>query len=317
MKYSIIVPIYNGEQWLKRCVDSVLRQEIPDWELLLIDDGSTDNSLSIAKQYAATDSRIHALHQENSGQFFARETGIRHAAGEWLLFLDCDDFWEPSLLKCLDDCMKQHSSDCIFFAANKIDEQGNLLRKVGQWSSAEQWILKEELCRQLLTCHEFNALWTKAFRRELFDGDETDYSALHGVKCGEDKVRLFHPLSRAERIFCLPEALYNYVEHPDSVSAPSAEKLQALLAEEMFRFCYTYAQKWDMDTPIIRKEMCAYYLRHFLSVYYNLRRKHGRKTVRRHPWKTLINPQAKKRIFKCGLSLREKIKLFLALYFNI
>ena len=98
-KISIIVPIYNAEQWLERCVDSIVAQTYTDWELLLIDDGSTDRSGDICDRYAASDPRIQAFHKPNGGVSSARNLGLDHAQGEWITFVDSDDYVFPCWLE--------------------------------------------------------------------------------------------------------------------------------------------------------------------------------------------------------------------------
>ena len=313
MKFSIIVPIFNGSSTLKRCVDSVLAQKYDDWELLLIDDGSTDESAVLAEEFSVKDERISVIHQKNQGPFFAREAGLRAAVGEWVLFLDCDDYWKECCLQSIETAIAEQSPDCIFFLANKVDEEGNLLRKVGKWAEKQQWLDKERVYSLLLTSHEYNSLWTKAFRRELFDGDSTDYSTLLGSCCGEDKVRCLYPIHRAEHIFYMPKALCNYVLHPGSISAPSPEKVRIQMAEAMFRFCREYAKKWSLDSAM-QSEMQAYYLRNFMSVYYNLRKNFGRSVLKSYPWRSMLCVDYKQNCWGSKLTLREKIKLFAALY---
>ena len=102
-KISVIVPVYNAEQWLERCVDSIVAQTYTDWELLLIDDGSTDRSGDICDRYAASDPRIQALHKPNGGVSSARNLGLDHAQGEWITFVDSDDYIEVRFLESMTD----------------------------------------------------------------------------------------------------------------------------------------------------------------------------------------------------------------------
>ena len=96
---SIIVPVYNAEKFLRRCIDSILAQTYTDFELLLIDDGSKDSSGSICDKYAAKDERIRVFHKENGGVSSARNLGLDHAQGEWVTFVDADDYIEENFLK--------------------------------------------------------------------------------------------------------------------------------------------------------------------------------------------------------------------------
>lgn len=107
--FSIIVPVYNTEQNIHQCIDSVLHQEFKDFELLLVNDGSKDKSLTICKEYAKKHSCIQVIDQENGGPSKARNTGLEHAQGKYILFLDSDDWLEPETLQILH---AQSSDEC-------------------------------------------------------------------------------------------------------------------------------------------------------------------------------------------------------------
>ena len=94
---SIIIPVFNGENYLRQCIDSVISQTYKEWELILIDDGSTDQSPDICNAYATEDKRIKVIHQRNSGQATARNNGLALAKGEYISFIDCDDWLEPKM----------------------------------------------------------------------------------------------------------------------------------------------------------------------------------------------------------------------------
>ena len=100
-RFSVITPVYNREQVISQVIDSVLAQTSSDWEMILVDDGSTDNTAAVRKQYAARDSRIHYIHQPNHGVSSARNTGIRNACGEYIVFLDSDNFLKENMISVL------------------------------------------------------------------------------------------------------------------------------------------------------------------------------------------------------------------------
>ena len=100
-KISVIVPVYNTEKYLRRCIDSVLAQTYQDFELLLIDDGSKDSSGAICDEYAAKDARVRVFHKENGGVSSARNLGLDNARGEWVTFVDSDDYIEKKLSQVL------------------------------------------------------------------------------------------------------------------------------------------------------------------------------------------------------------------------
>lgn len=114
---SVVIPVYNVERYLCECVDSVLNQSMQDFEIILVDDGATDSSGAICDRYGAQDPRIRVIHRENGGLSEARNTGLDAAAGEYVYFLDSDDYIEPCTLEHLLDLAGQEQADVVFFDA--------------------------------------------------------------------------------------------------------------------------------------------------------------------------------------------------------
>ena len=109
---SIIIPVYNAGRYLEEAVHSVLNQTFTDWELILVDDGSTDSSPGICDAFSETDSRIHVIHQENRGCNAAVHTGVMHVSSEWTMFLDSDDIYKPEMIRTLYDAAVTTGADC-------------------------------------------------------------------------------------------------------------------------------------------------------------------------------------------------------------
>ena len=134
-KISVIIPVYNAEKYLYRCIDSVLAQTYQDFELLLIDDGSKDSSGAICDEYAAKDARVRVFHKENGGVSSARNVGLDHARGEWITFVDADDWISMDWLK----EMMTHSDSDLVIADFVVEGEGqwNEILPVGQWQGKE------------------------------------------------------------------------------------------------------------------------------------------------------------------------------------
>lgn len=147
MKISIIVPIYNAEQYLKKCISSVMSQTYSNWELILINDGSTDRSSNIINMVAETDDRIIAIHQENMGPGKTRNRGIERATGEYIVFLDSDDFLDKDYLALLVE--KAERNDIVFIDVNQITTEGRILAKE-KMSKYKKWS-KERILRSQMT----------------------------------------------------------------------------------------------------------------------------------------------------------------------
>ena len=164
-KSSVIVPVYNVKDFLEKCVDSVLRQTERDFELLLIDDGSTDGSGALCDELAGRDNRIRVIHQENKGLGGARNTGIEAASGDWLLFLDSDDWIEPETLEKALTAGEQQNADMVLFGFRSVDMQG---KELGIFLDAlpKNEPLSPKTHKDLLLCYP--CAWNKLYKKRLF-----------------------------------------------------------------------------------------------------------------------------------------------------
>ena len=113
-KVSIIVPVYNIENYIRVCVESILAQTYESFELILVDDGSKDNSGILCDEYAAIDSRVKVIHKENGGVSSARNTGLQQAKGKWIMYVDGDDWIEPDMIESLIETAKATEADLVF-----------------------------------------------------------------------------------------------------------------------------------------------------------------------------------------------------------
>lgn len=123
MKISAIVPVYNTEKLVGRCIESVLAQSFPDWELILVDDGSRDGSLNVLREYEKKDTRLKVIHQENAGPGIARNRGIKEATGDYIVFIDSDDVIKPEYFEKL----SKETADVVFIDINQVDEDFSVL----------------------------------------------------------------------------------------------------------------------------------------------------------------------------------------------
>ena len=158
-KISIIVPIYNVEKFLPRCLDSLLAQTFPDFELLLIDDGSKDRSGDICDKYALKDQRIRVFHKENGGVASARQLGVDEARGEYSIHADGDDWVEPDMLQCFYDKAKETNAD-IVIADYYLQINNQQIYKLQKMKSNNPI----EVLKDILEDRVFGALWHKLIK---------------------------------------------------------------------------------------------------------------------------------------------------------
>ncbi len=318
-RFSIIVPVYNTAQYLADCIGSVIEQTFEDWELILVDDGSTDDSGSMLDEYAANDSRIRVVHQDNLGQFFARRAGITTAQGEYILFLDSDDALVNICIEKVYSEIATTGADILLFAGKVSAYDNKPERVIAHFFNEKSDIDSEWIKEKLLSCNELNSLCMKAFKRELFLGDTSDYTAFFGHCCAEDKAQLFYPVTKATHYRCIPDALYLYRYRFDSaMHSFSLHNVKRMMAEEMFALLYDYMVKWGMGTKEHIESYWVYYLKNFLTVYYNVRKRcieNGNyREFRSFKWNEI--PDKRSLLYENSnlLSKREKFKLVATLF---
>ena len=168
--FSVIIPVYNTEKELPRCVDSVLEQDFGDFELILVDDGSKDSSGAICDAYAEKDARVVSIHQQNAGCSEARNTGIRASKGSYLLFLDSDDLWDDShALGDIQKIIHRDNPEVVCFGVSIFDEDGKLekhrLPKLPDAIGSQKRDVVEHLVK---TNQYFSTSYVKALKREFF-----------------------------------------------------------------------------------------------------------------------------------------------------
>lgn len=317
MRFSVIVPVYNAADFIGSCVMSVMNQTFSDWELIIVDDGSTDESGILVDRFAAKDGRIRVFHQENRGQFFARRCGIANSKGDYLVFLDSDDELTHNCLKTINAAACESNADIILYVGRIVRDDLETDRYIGNVGTEKCRIPIDTLKRSLISSNDLNSLWSKAFRRNLFDGDDTDYSAFRGIRYGEDKVQIFYPVTNAASIYYIPDYLYKYNYRAESVAHSfDIKSASARLENEMFSLMYEYMEKWNMTDCACKRTVAVYYLRTFLSAYYGLRKTmvaHGKlKQFRAYNWIEYVNKSAFRYCVSRELSIKEKLELLVA-----
>lgn len=201
VRFSVIIPVYNVEAYLPQCIDSLLFQSFSDYEILVIDDVSKDSSLQIARTYASAHPKKVRLieHTANKGLGGARNTGIAAANGEYLLFLDSDDYLLPQTLEKIDNIIRENGADIVEYCFRLVDEQGRYLSR----THCKQ--TDAPLTRSVSACN-------KAIRACLFEGVRFPEKRYYEDYCTIPKV-----LMAAERVCTLDEDLYCYRQRTGSI----------------------------------------------------------------------------------------------------
>ena len=203
MFFSFIIPVYNAERTLDRCLSSLLAQQFNDFEVLLIDDGSKDKSYAICERYANQDARFKRIHQENKGPSAARNEGLRRAEGEYLCFVDSDDYVVSDYLCRLYEAINKTQAAALFFGYHKVDQEGRILGSYLPPAEASGTAMLAALSEQDM----FGYTWIKCLSREcvgacLFPEDMSLF---------EDEVFACEVLKGTDQVVVLQEPLYCYV----------------------------------------------------------------------------------------------------------
>lgn len=222
---SIIIPIYKAEAYLRKCLDSILNQTLSDFELILVDDGSPDNSGNICDEYAQKDLRIKVIHQQNGGVSVARQAGLDAANGEYTIHIDPDDWVDSTMLEELVDKARKEAADMVICDYWTEDSNGRhyVSQDPGKNLSAEI-ILRRILQQQL-----HGSCCNKLIKRTCYNGIGF-YPA--EITCFEDELFNIKVLNRNIIVSYLPSAYYHYrINHADSLcNAISIKTLQSRIA---------------------------------------------------------------------------------------
>ncbi len=241
--YSVVIPVYEAEASIRRCVDSWLAQTEKNLEIILVDDGSEDKSGKICDEYAKKDQRVHVLHQKNAGVSAARNTGIEAAKGEYLLFTDSDDYVEIDYLKKMAQFRQESGADLVLCGFHHYYDGADIL-KLPQVSGA---FGLSDHAEQFLALYEqgfLNMPWNKLYKRKL--AGRFDIS----LSLGEDLLFNLEYLKRCREIAVLAEPLCYYIQEEQKTTLSSRKRQDRLelarkICEETERFYGRICQEKD------------------------------------------------------------------------
>lgn len=234
---SVIVPVYNVEAYLPRCVDSILAQTYKNLEIILVDDGTKDASDKICDEYAARDPRVKVIHKENGGLSSARNAGIDIAKGEYFGFVDSDDWIEPEMYEQMLTLACKHEVKLV--CAGRYDTDGGQARTVGLCPPKEEVISGMELLGRVFIWDNIDsAAWDKLYHRSLFE--KIRYP--HG-KINEDVAIFYKIAEQVERTAMCDRPFYNYFHRPGSITTSN-------VSEKTFHF----SQHTAVIYPYIREK---------------------------------------------------------------
>jgi len=227
MKVSIIVPIFNGELYLKDCINSIINQTYSEWELILVDDGSTDNTLIICEKFAVIDKRIKVIHKENGGVSSARNKGLDIATGDWVMFPDADDWIEPKTIEVAITYLVKYDLDIISWNHYYSYEDKEIKRhaitpaELIREGDDLKWFLIDTMFplydKWVNNIHvsALRGVWSKMFKASLISTNKLRFN--ESIIIAEDSLFCFDFIVKSKRMMVLNEYLTHYRVHSGSV----------------------------------------------------------------------------------------------------
>jgi glycosyltransferase involved in cell wall biosynthesis len=235
---SIIVPVYNVERYLSCCIDSILNQTYRCFELVLIDDGSRDSSGDICDDYAKKDERIRVIHQVNKGLAAVRNLGISEARGDYIQFIDSDDWVSPELVENSLSYMKKYDADIVCFRV--VSVFSNSLRRTKKVDYEKKVLSNKEALSvifypqyvDVVTCNKF-------FKKSVLD----DITYPNG-KLYEDMYTTYKIIAKAQRILCISDEYYYYRKNTNSIGFRSVSE-ESYEVKKAVGDCYTFCTNFE------------------------------------------------------------------------
>lgn len=296
---SIIVPVFNSEQYLSKTIDSLLKQNYHNIEILLIDDGSTDNSLKICNKFALKDKRIVVIHSENKGVSNARNLGLIKANGEFIAFVDSDDYIEPNMIDTLYNLHLKTKSDITMCSISREDQNDIPFEKI---IFPNKTYKKEEAIAELINDNIRDYLWNKLYKSKLFEDIKFPIGKIY-----EDVLTLYKLFLKANHVSSTDLILYHYIDRNNSiVNSNNGKKAKSLY--------YAYKKKLtDLElkypefTDICRYQRIVHEINYFMEK--SLEEKQNFKNLKNNIIKLKTTILLNKNYIG-----KEKLKLFLMVY---
>lgn len=246
-KISIIMPVHNSAEYLQKSLESITKQSYADWELLLIDDGSTDGSSILCSEFAKLDTRIQAVHIAHSGPSAARNRGIELSSGDYCMFIDSDDYLEKDALSLLSQSLKRSAAELTIFPyySDKV---------IGDHSRIELPALYEEL--RLKTNQEFKEqysfflkrglvkpVWNKLYKKDLIDQYEARFPSEMNVS--EDYVFNIQLYRHVRDVTIIEQPLYHYVSRKNGSLTSSFNENRFNECKQLYLYCLEHLSTWN------------------------------------------------------------------------
>lgn len=299
-KISVIIPVYNVDMYIEKCLDSIINQTYKNLEIILIDDGSTDGSGKKCDSYACKDNRIKVIHQKNCGLSAARNRGLDVATGEYIVFADSDDWIEPNMYSCLIQQLIENNADIVYcgfyvekgtsevhtlptcFVERQKDFQGKVIRS--------DWL--------------YSVVWNKMFKKSIIE--KTRFNTM--LDYSEDAFFLYEISKNTNSVYFFNKPLYHYNKmNSTSVTATRDFSKSLLYVREFF------AKDVRCDAELHRIAIASLVQSFTMLINWAIKTKNIKKCIE---WTNRLKPYKKDIFNNDNISSRKKVLLFLLFYFR-
>ena len=298
---SIIIPIFNTEKYLSKTINSILSQSYKNIEVILVDDGSDDNSLSICKEYAKKDNRIVVIHNENSGVSKTRNIGLEQAKGDFISFVDSDDYIEKNMIEELYNLHLKTNSDITMCSIIRENQNGKEFEKI---IYPNKTISQKKIIENTINDNIRDYLWNKLYKKDLFDEIEFPKGKIY-----EDVLTLYRLYSKANHLTSTDDVLYHYVNRENSIVNSSSGRKAQSLYDAYTKKLIDIESFYPEFASLCRYQRIIHEINYFIELskeekidYTNLKEK--------------INNLKNDCIFNHKYTVKQKIKYILMVYFT-
>lgn len=292
MKFSVLIPVYNIEKYLDECIQSVLNQTYQNFEIVLVNDGSTDSSGKICDRYQTKyPDKIKIIHQLNQGQLASRCSAIKESIGEYCIFADADDLLVETALETINYRLIQYNyPDMIVYSFYYESEDGSI-RKADKFF--EEGILPiEEFYKHFYTGIGLNNLWTKAVKRNIALCNGYDFSSYYDLRCSEDKLHSIIMVDQCKSVAYIYEPLYRYRLFSGSVTRNyTVESIEKFNSVGIYGIEKEYLKKWNLPLPEYQQRLDSSCIRtafYIFDLFYMNVNKEERRAVIGYPWRSFL-----------------------------
>ena len=236
---SVIVPVYKVVPYLRQCIESIISQTYRDLEILLIDDGSPDECGEICEEYKEKDHRVRVFHTENHGLSAARNLGLQYAKGEYIGFIDSDDWIEPEMYEVLLRRLHESEYDIVVCGYEVISD-----KKIKEWKQVEAVCDHNDALTSLIKEKINNAVWNKLYSKELLQKSEIDDALFPEGENYEDIAVMHRIVDNAKSVAIMPEMLYHYRIRLGSITKTNTAKNLIDYADARFSRYYYFRNEY-------------------------------------------------------------------------